>query len=340
MTTNLEPNELWFILDSSKLTTAMDCQRKYFFEYILGWRPDTPNHHLIFGQALHSALAYMYENIEQVETQPKDLVMAAYEEFLLVWREHFDEHSDSLYEPKTPGAAAEALLAYLPILEQDNREYSVEYVEISGYSPMSLGKNAAKLFFKMDTVLKHRETGIYRSLEHKTTSRVGRQWTDQFILSTQVGAYAHTLFCLYPAEMVYGVTINGFVFQKTKLDFVRVPCPQTVSQMEVWYNNTWKWLNEINMHTSLLIDHLEQYTSRPTLDLFRMNTQSCTKYFGCPYHDLCVSWANPLQNLDRMPFGFRVEYWDPRERTSPNKQISLRYTNNEGQTIVSEVDND
>jgi hypothetical protein len=44
---------------------------------------------------------------------------------------------------------------------------------------------------------------------------------------------------------------------------------------------------------------------------FPMNPTNCTKYFGCKYHDYCMSWPNPLQRCEEVPYGMKIEYWDP-----------------------------
>ena len=49
---------------------------------------------------------------------------------------------------------------------------------------------------------------------------------------------------------------------------------------------------------------------------FSRNPESCSKYGRmCPYHDLCVSWSNPIQYGENPPAGFEVDFWNPdRER--------------------------
>ena len=46
-------------VDSTKINTFLDCPRQYFFTYVLGWRSDRPNNHLVFGQAWHEAMEHL-----------------------------------------------------------------------------------------------------------------------------------------------------------------------------------------------------------------------------------------------------------------------------------------
>ena len=50
------------------------------------------------------------------------------------------------------------------------------------------------------------------------------------------------------------------------------------------------------------------------LRAFPKNTESCTKYFGCPYADFCQAWMNPLQRCQEVQPGFKLDFWDPREQ--------------------------
>lgn len=53
---------------------------------------------------------------------------------------------------------------------------------------------------------------------------------------------------------------------------------------------------------------------------FPMNDTSCTDFFGCPYHDYCMSWQNPLQRCGEPPLGFREEFWDPSAMETTHKK--------------------
>jgi len=280
----------------------MDCPRRYFYEYVLGWRPDAPNNHLVFGQAWHDAMEHLLLNGYE-----DDSVLAAFDKFLSTYREEFPESSDSLYEPKTPTNALRALGLYSERYLSDLREFEVLYTEIAGTVPIN---QSQVLHFRLDSICRDKQ-GRYFSLEHKTGSRMSRFWTDQWPLSVQVGTYTHVMHCLYPSPEVWGVKINGTFFQKTKIDFLRLPIRRTLDHMKQWlWNVTW-WADQIAWNFESLTDCSDD---EEVLMAFPQQPGSCTKYFGCPYHDFCLAWANPLQHLDIVPPGFKVEYWNPLER--------------------------
>ena len=63
---HLPEQPTWKIRDSSKFDTFLRCNRRFFFEYVLGWRIAQPNHDLYFGECWHIArehqLIHGYEN--------------------------------------------------------------------------------------------------------------------------------------------------------------------------------------------------------------------------------------------------------------------------------------
>ena len=98
----------WDIQDGSKIKAYMECPRRYFYEYVLGWREDRPSNHLFFGSAWHEAMAHMYLNGFDTNT-----VYEAYaEHFLPYYRRFCDPGDDDLYWPKTPERAFKALAFY------------------------------------------------------------------------------------------------------------------------------------------------------------------------------------------------------------------------------------
>ena len=291
----------WDIQDSSKVQEFMDCSRKYFYRYMLGWTSDAPNNHLVFGSAWHDAMEQLllhgYEDVN---------VLKAYEKFLATYRASFPDETDELFGAKTPARVLEALVEYTQKYRSDFDDFEVLYTEIAGTVPLTEDR---KLHFRQDSICKGKEHFGYFSLEHKTAgATISRQWMQQWPLSTQVGCYTHVLYCLYPPEEVYGVRVNGAGFLKTKFSFERVPIAKTMSSMQVWLWNTLFWLDQIQWNYDLLKECKE---SDEVMMAFPMNTQNCSKWFGCPYHDFCCAWHNPLKNCDEVPMGLKVEYWDP-----------------------------
>jgi len=303
---HLIPHNTWKIHDANKIQAYMDCPRAYFFEFVLGWKPEKSNIHLEFGTAIHIAqehlLLHGYGDVS---------VLGAYTKLHTYYRQFFPDILDDANHPKTPAMALKALMEY--VIEYKREEFKVLYTEIAGTVSLT---DRIVLHFRMDSILETAD-GI-KSREHKTGSQLSRPWTDQWALKVQTGVYNHVLYCIFPPEKVWGVEINGIIFGKKNIQFVRVPARRTLQSMEVWYWNTIEWIEEIEEDFKRLELHHE---SDVVMKCFKMNTENCTKYFGCKYHDFCIAWPNPIARADELPLGFKVEYWDPSSVVLKAKQV-------------------
>ena len=300
-------DKTWDIQDASKTQCYLECPRKYFYNYVLGWQSDSPNNHLVFGSAWHEAMEHLLLN-----GYDQNSILGAYDLFLEYYRNVFPESTDELFGAKTPERALHALIEYAQKYHNDLGDFDVLYTEVAGSVPLTEDR---VLHFRQDAICKGSQG--YFSLEHKTAgSSISRAWMQQWPLSIQVGTYTHVLYCLYPESEVYGVRINGVGFLKTKFSMERVPVKKTRESMQSWMWNTLYWLDSIQWDFQRLEMCKE---SDPLMMAFPMNPTNCSKYFGCPYHDFCTAWANPLQHLDEVPMGMKVEYWNPMVTNRPIK---------------------
>jgi len=305
---NLQPHTTWKVIDSSKIQDAMDCEREFMFRHIFGWKSTRPNNHLHFGTSWHKAQEYLLLNGYETRN-----VLKAYGEFERCYREEFDEDTDALYGAKTPANALVALNDYAQRFSSDHSEYEVLYTEISGSVMLT---EDILLYFKLDSILRDLMDNMILSFEHKTGSREGRQWTDQWLLRCQMNTYTHVMKCLYEPEEVKGVLVRGTFFKKSGITFQEVPLWKGNETMQVWAWNTIQWVDRINHNIEMLMQCSDDDA---VLMAFPMNPENCTKYFGCAYHDFCTAWPNPLRNCEEPPMGFEVEFWDPREEETTHK---------------------
>ena len=298
---NLTKHPTWDIYDSSKIQEFQTCPRKYFFRYILGWDSEYPNNHLIFGSAIHLAMEHLLLN-----HYSDDSISEAFDLFLNYYRATFNEETDELFNPKIPSKVLPLLVEYCETYKRDFDEFDVLYTEVAGTVPLT---DDRVMHLRQDAICKKKNGQIF-SLEHKTLGRTpSRQWTEQWDLKTQIGTYTHVLYCLFPQEDVFGVVINALGILKTKNSFLRHPIRKTEEMMGVWLWNTLYWLDLIHWNTSLLMNDCSEEDA--VLTAFPMNTESCTKYFGCPYKDFCSTWVNPLRHCDEPPIGFKEVWWNP-----------------------------
>ena len=302
------------IQDSTKIVCFMTCPRRYFYEYVLGWRPEIPNNHLVFGAAWHKAMEVFLEH-----GYGADQVMEAYKAFLAEYRKTMPPETDELYHPKTPDNALVVLAKYAQKYSTDLKDFDVLHIEVGGRVGIN---DEQSVYFKMDSICRS-PRGVF-SLEHKTAGSF-YMWDMQWPLSIQVGTYTHVLYCMYPQAEVAGVRMNGVAFKKVAkpwedikagvkskyqppYDFHRLDAFRSRGQMHNWLWTAQYWLDQIEANFQWLEDCSPD---DQLLYSFPMNSTNCTKFNGCPWHDFCNSWNNPLARCDEPPLGFMIEHWDP-----------------------------
>lgn len=299
----------WDIQDSTKIQEYLDCPRKYFFRYVLGWDMDVPNQHLIFGEAWHKAMEVILEL-----GYTKEALEKATEAFFESYRKHLPPDTDDQYKNKNPNRIREILAAYM-IFYQNRDDFNVRMIEIAGQA--HINDDGDTIHYRLDAECEDKG-GIF-ALEHKTSQRQSQQWTMQWPLSIQIGTYTHVLYSLHNPSDVWGVKINGTFFKTRDVDFMRLPIRKTPDQMQVWLWTVQDTFRDIKHDYERLS---EARVSDPILQAFPQRPTSCTKYFGCPYHDFCMAWPNPLQEAQSGPeIGFKHNFWDPSERTAEAKEI-------------------
>lgn len=289
------------VIDNSKLTTFMDCPRQFFYSHVLGWRVDDKfdKFHLIFGEAWHRAV-----EVVDILGFTNEAVEKAYQAFLEEYTKSFGL-DETPHDAKTPGNALFALATYAETYKAAG--FKPIYTEIAGVVPIS---DTRLIHFRLDEVAE--KDGYFYFIDHKTGSQDSRPWRDQWATSSQMSTYTHAMYCHFEPEKVWGGRVRGAIFTKTKrCTHIEVPVYKTMAIMNAWLHNTNYWFERLEVE----FDKLSRAkASDPVLEAFPLNTQSCTKYFGCKFQPFCTSWANPLQRCQTVPSDFVVEHWDPRAR--------------------------
>lgn len=314
--------DLWNRIDSTKLMAFESCPRRFFYDYVLGWRPKEPSKDLIYGSAVHAALEHLFEHGHHISN-----IADAYDKFMLEWRGSFAPDQDQLFAPKDPLNFMQVLIRYVEDNQKFN-DYEVIYVEgrenrtagIIGTVPLN---ETTEAHFKMDVILRTPK-GKILVVEHKTafagafSGKNERGWVGQFQTRTQVALYLHALYCMFPAEDIEGILINGISPGKGENKFIQVPVLKALDMMEAWLFDVNYWLDLMTHNFNLLAE------CKPTdrvLRAFPKQDQACTSYGGCPMLPFCACWPNPLARADTPPAGTRVEHWNPAAKAVSEKDI-------------------
>lgn len=319
---NVDPNVN--VIDSSKYKDYITCERMFFYSHVLGWKPDRPEIHLVFGSAWHKAM-------ETFWTHGYEAVEEAFNAFLDYFTGEFpDSDQWEEFHPKTPQRALMALVAYSYFYKNVDSKYtpalfnSKPLIEIGGKITLT---EQTDLAFKMDIVLEDQFRRV-RARDWKSGSP-WRGWEEQWETAPQSSCYHHVLYCTNLPDKIDGIEFDGVLFKKT------VPCKipkhpedclrhfelkrsliyKTKKQMNLWYYLMTHRLNMMRKDFELLSQSTE---NDPVLIAFPCREHSCHNFYGrtCAYLDFCLHWNNPLQKLGEPPLGFKEEHWNPLEEES------------------------
>lgn len=293
--------DMWNILDSTKLQCYCACPRQFFFEYVLGWRREYTSNHLVFGRAWHEALEHIYKT----NFSPQEL-STAYDKFLQNYRQEFPESTDSWFKGKTPDNALMALVEYTKEYASDAYEINVLDTEVGG--SVGIGRDR-EIAVKLDLV--GIKAGKIMALEHKTGSQAGETWANQWKLSIQIGAYLHALTACYPCEdYLPTIFVNGTFFYVKSRKFLRVAMQRAGFAMLNWLTTVHSLMDRIEVDFEKLSTCSAE---QEVLEAFPMHPTACTSYAGCQFHDICTCVANPLKYVGEPLTGFVEYWWNPLE---------------------------
>jgi hypothetical protein len=308
--------EIFTVIDSTKIGTFKMCPRRYFYEYVLHWRAQEPNIHLEFGVAWHLAKEFLFLD----GSYNQAAALKAYTLFEAHYRKFFGPQDDKNRAPKDPGTCMAALLNYCEQYRDINRNFEVLHTEVFGSFIIEPAPGLIfRICHKIDAVIMDKADNLIWVYDHKTASKLMSSWHMQWNLSTQMGTYINAVSSVYGKERVGGAKIDAtFLYKSKPAEHIRTPVKREEDSMQKWL---WTMLHYIQL---LNWNHKQLETCSPEdniLMAFPENEKSCTMYGTCPYMDFCVAWANPLKRCQTPPIGMAEIIWDPRSESNNAKTI-------------------
>jgi len=306
----LPVDESWFHNSASTIQQYQTCPRKYFFRKIWGLRTTGSNKHLIFGSAIHSALEALSTN--KGDLRGEDLQTAVFATFLLEYRKAFSEEQDEHNKPKDPATAYDALGSYIAEYHRNDQRENTIAVEFGGSFPIS---DDREIFFRMDKLFIDSDTEELTVRDYKTGSRKERVWALQWDNKLQPAIYMLAASHWFQPTRFF--EIRGIFLYKSfsrdrqygNIDFLDHIVTKTDSDLEATVFSLNYWMDCIEQD---LEDLASCTPDDPFLKPFQMVGESCSKYGGCPFIDICTYYPNPLSMLTNgMLSGYDVEFWSP-----------------------------
>ena len=137
--------------------------------------------------------------------------------------------------------------------------------------------------------------GLLYVVERKhTTGTLGSQFFDRYTFSSQVSGY------VFAGKVVFESPVQGAIIDATAVavnssSFGRSVVNRVGSHLEEWMQDLGYWIKQIE--ECVREEH------------FPMNTESCSKYAGCQYRQVC-SKSKAVRELE-LETAFHREHWNP-----------------------------
>lgn len=274
-------------------STFRDCPRAFYLKYILGLQPKQTGSALIFGAAIHEALAASFADLADTSS-----TLSVFEQVMYSRKDEYESldqfNADVLRGPLLLSAWLATWKDY------DQEHYEVLGVEQLFQVPFGPDPEHQMIFtVRMDRIYKDKQTGNVYVIESKTTG-----WgIDKMFKSTaggdQITAQIWALRKLRPEWNCHAAIVD-VLYNRSSV--VRCERPGAVFRsaeaLQIFEMGMYATIVEITRKYKALLHN----TPWP---LTFMPHKNFCRLFGCPYENLCDSNVQP----ETVPPGFKQDPW-------------------------------
>jgi hypothetical protein len=295
-------NGVQFAWDSTSISLAQTCPRKYQYRMIEGWRKSDESVHLRFGKHFATALEHYYKHVALGMEWEDALDEVVLEALLDTW-DKTDENPDgapwqSFDSIKTRETLIRSIVWYVDQFHDEPIKVMTladgrPAVEYSFALPVDDG---IILTGHIDRVVEYADNPYV--MDQKTTKQtISPYWFNQFKPYTQFSMYT------FAGKMIFGIPVKGVIIDGGQINvgftrFERSVSMRTEGELTEWYDDAMRWIEQ---------------TQRMTVENhFPMNPASCGNYGGCEFRGVCSRDPALRENFLKADFN-KNEPWDPLE---------------------------
>jgi hypothetical protein len=291
-------------IDNTAMTAYLTCPREYYFSMVRHRRGKGRSPALVFGSAWHKAMEIHYRTGGDAKAVEEAVIMS--------WEGH-----DSADDYRTLNRV---LLDYRAYVKQYGMPH-LEGMKTLGYPEEPLVEVAANMTSddllhpwagKLDRFLEDEGSLVYVE-DHKTTSRLDKNYFKQFDLSQQMLGYTYLGQQLLPNRKVVGVRINLAHVLTGKTEFHRKLFTFSPERIRDWAANTNIWLQRLALDYEMAGDPERSHLAFPG----HYGDNGCSRKFGmCQYHEVCSVTPRIREQVLVKEFPY-IEPWNPLEADEP-----------------------
>ena len=315
--------------DSTSLTLATTCWRKYYYKLIEGWTPDSGSAHLRFGAHYATALEHYYKHLANGVSPEESLILVIHEALVETWEHEWEEFDmsiadesghrvekqrrrvegtghpwESLHNLKTRGNLIRTIIWYFDHFAED----PTKVIQLAN------GKPGVEYTFKLpvdgdiifsghiDRLVSYSDNPYV--MDQKTTgSTISQRFFADFDLSIQMSMYT------FAGKVIYNMPVKGVIIDGAQIAvgftrFERGITLRTEEQLNEWYQEMMDTVAEGRARYAKWQD------SGDALRAFPRNLSACGNYGGCEFREICSKGQQFRDQFLRGSFT-KGEPWDP-----------------------------
>jgi hypothetical protein len=293
------------IWDSTSLSLAETCARKYYYTMIAQITGKDPSVHLRFGGLYATALETYYKvRAKEKLSHDEAVLLVVKDTMLATWDREKGQPEIFLDNKKTRMNLIRTIVWYLD-------EYGEE-TESSAFRThyKSDGVPAVELSFKfqispdltlsghLDRVVSYAGEGLYVMDQKTTGTTLSPHFFNSFSPNTQMSLYT------WAGQIILNSPVRGVVIDAAQIAvgfsaFLRGFTYRTEEQLDEWLSSA--------HHTIRMIQDFSN--SGYGEKAFPMNPASCGNYGGCVFRSLCSTTPRYRERMIRDTFTKKI--WDP-----------------------------
>ena len=273
------------IIDNSMREAWVKCPQFFFRKYVQNWDHPVPSVHLHAGAAYAKGLEVLRREFYDRGATPQAALLAATRALISTYGDFETDTAKTLWN------TVSALVFYF-----DTYPLATDYI-----TPWRSGDESALEFtFAIPLPITHPETGnplLYAGrfdmlanlrgalciYDDKTTSQLGKQWANNWLLSSQMTGY------IWAAQQ-YGFATNCFVIRGVSI----TAAGNHGTEEYIGYRQPWmieRWYEQ-------LLDEIHAMLRAYETNRYPLNqSKSCAGFSGCEFLSVCTS-PNPDRWLE------------------------------------------
>jgi hypothetical protein len=303
-----------FCWDSTSLSLAATCPRKYYYKLIEGWQPDRRSVHLEFGGHYATALEHYFKHLAAGLSSDDALIEIVKEALIATWEYDLDEEGnpipdtgapwESMHNLKTRETLIRTIVWYFDHFRDDPTSVimlanGVPGVEYTFKLPVD---NDLIFSGHIDRLVSYSDNPYI--MDQKTTgTTISARFFSEFDLSLQMSMYT------FVGKIIYNLPVKGAIIDGAQIAvgftrFERGFTFRSEPQLEEWYEEMQ------GIAAGARKNFVQWQDSADAERAFPRNLTACGNYGGCEFREIC---AKPKQFRDQFLRGSFTKKtpWDP-----------------------------